>query len=57
MEKLLALSLAEIKPVYYPGETKLVSLDMFKLYHGEDVVTQNPENIDPDRYADDGACD
>ena len=51
---MLALSLAEIKPVYYPGETKLVSLDVLKLYRGEDVVRQNPEDIDPDRYTDDG---
>ena len=54
VEKLLAPSLAEIKPVYYPGERKLVSLDVLKLYCGEDVVRQNPEDIDPDRYADDG---
>ena len=54
VEKLLAPSLAEIKPVYYPGETKLVSLDVLKLYRGEDVVRQNPEDIDPDRYADNG---
>ena len=54
MEKLLALSLVEIKPVYYPGEMKLVSLDVLKLYRGEDVVRQNPEDIDPDRYADNG---
>ena len=54
VEKLLAPSLVEIKPVYYPGETKLVSLDVLKLYRGEDVVRQNPEDIDPDRYGDDG---
>ena len=28
VSKLIAPSLAEIKPVYYPGEEKLVSLDM-----------------------------
>ena len=27
---------------------------MLKLYHGEDIVRQNPEDIDLDRYADDG---
>ena len=35
--KLIALSLTEIKPVYYPGEEKLVSLDVLKLYCGEDI--------------------
>ena len=45
---LIALSLAEIKPVYYPGEEKLVSLDMLKLYRGEDVVRQEPADVDPD---------
>ena len=34
--KLIAPALAEIKPVYYPGEEKFVSLDMLKLYRGED---------------------
>ena len=47
VHKLLAPSLAEIKPVYYLGETKLVSLDILKLYQGEDIVRQNPEDIDP----------
>ena len=32
VSKLKAPSLAEIKPVYYPGEEKLVSLDVLKLY-------------------------
>ena len=45
--KLIAPALAEIKPVYYPGEEKLVSLDMLKLYPGEDVIRHNPEDIDP----------
>ena len=31
-----------------------MSLDVVKLYHGEDVVRQNPEDVYPDRYADDG---
>ena len=48
VEKLLAFSLAEIKPVYYPEKIKLVSLDVLKLYRGEDVVRQNPEYLDPD---------
>ena len=46
--KLIAPSLVEITPVYYPGEEKLVSLDVLKLYLGEDVVYQNPEDEDPD---------
>ena len=50
-DKLIALSLAEIRHVYYPGEVKLVSLDVLKLYHGEDVVRQNPDDVDPDQYA------
>ena len=54
VEKLLAPSLAEIKLVYYPGEMKLVSLDTLKLYRGEDVVRQNPEDLDSDRYVEDG---
>ena len=32
VSKLIAPSLAEIKPVYFPGEEKLVSLDVLKLY-------------------------
>ena len=43
-------ALAEIKPVYYLGEEKLVSLDMLKLYCGEDVICQDPEDIDPGRW-------
>ena len=46
--KLIAPALAEIKPVYYPGEEKLESLDVLKLYQGEDIVCQNPEDVDPD---------
>ena len=38
--------------MYYPREEKLVSLDMLKLYHGEDVIRQDPEDIDPDRWLD-----
>ena len=40
VSKLIAQSLAEIKPVYYLGEEKLVSLDVLKLFRGEDVVRQ-----------------
>ena len=54
MEKLIAPSLADIKPAYYPGEVKLVNLDILKLYRGEDVVRQNPDNVDPDHYAEEG---
>ena len=46
--KLIALALAEIKPVYYPKEYTLVSLDVLKLYRREDIICQNPEDIDPD---------
>ena len=48
VSKLIAPSLSEIQPVYYPGEEKLVSLDLLKLYHGEDVVRQEPKDVDPD---------
>ena len=47
---LIAPASAEIKPVYYPGEKKLVSLDLLKLYRGENVIHQDPEDIDPDRW-------
>ena len=40
--------------MYYPGEERLVSLDMLKLYQGEDVIQQNPEDIDLDRWLDEG---
>ena len=50
MDKLIAPSLAEIRPVFYPGEVKLVSLDVLKLYRGEDVVRQNPDDVDSDKY-------
>ena len=49
---MIAPGLAEIKPVYYPGEEKLVSLDVLKLYQGEDLIFQDPEDIDPDRWLD-----
>ena len=54
VSKLVALSLAEIKPVYYPREEKLVSLDVLKLYHGEDVVQQEPNDVDPNGWEDKG---
>ena len=50
--RLIAPALAEIKPVYYPGEEKLVTLDVLKLYRGEDMIRQDPEDIDPDRWLD-----
>ena len=46
--------MAEIKPVYYPEEEKLVSLDVLKLYRGEDVVRQEPDDVDPDGWIDEG---
>ena len=53
--QLIAPSLAEIKLVYYyPGEEKLVSLDVLKLYRWKDVVRQEPVDVDPDRWADKG---
>ena len=54
VSKLIAQSLGEIKPVYYPGEEKIVSLDVLKLYCGEDVVRQAPSDIDPDLWTDKG---
>ena len=51
---MIAPALAKIKPVYYPGEEKLVSLDGLKIYLGEDVVRQEPEDIDPVRTLDKG---
>ena len=52
--KLIAPALAEIKPVYYPGEERLVSLDVLKLYQGEDVIRQNLEDIDSDKWLEEG---
>ena len=49
VSRLIAPALAEIKPVYYPREEKLVSLGVLKLYLGEDVICQDPEDIDSDR--------
>ena len=40
--------------VYYPGEEKLVSLDVLKLYRGEDVVPQEPDDVDPDGWVEEG---
>ena len=36
--KLIAPPLAEIKPVYFLGEERLESLDVLKMYRGEDVI-------------------
>ena len=46
VSKLIAPALGEIKPVYYSRVEKLVSLDMLKLYSGEDMIRQDPEDID-----------
>ena len=43
--KLIAPALAEIKMVFYPVEERLVSLEVLKLYWGEDVICQNPEEL------------
>ena len=40
--------------MYYPREEKLVSLDVLKLYQGEDLDCQNPEDVDPDCWLDGG---
>ena len=48
--RLIAPALGEIKPVYYPGEEKLVSLDVLKLYHEKNGIRPDPENIDPDQW-------
>ena len=32
----------------------MVSLDVLKLFRGEDVVRQEPADIDPDRWVDEG---
>ena len=45
VSRLIAPALAEIKQVYFPGEEKLVSLDVLKLYRGEDRIRQDPEDI------------
>ena len=46
---LIAPALAEIKPVYFTGEERLVSLDLLKLYRGEDMICKNSKEVDPDR--------
>ena len=46
--KLIAQALAEIKPVYYPGKERLVSLDILKRFRGEDLIRQNPIDKDLD---------
>ena len=39
--KLIAPALADLKPMYYPGEDRLVSLNVLKLYLGDYVVRQS----------------
>ena len=31
-----------------------MNLDLLKLYRGEDLVRQNPNDVDPDQYAEEG---
>ena len=38
--------------MYYTRAEKLVSLDVLKLYCGEDVIFQDPENMDPGQWLD-----
>ena len=52
--KVMVPALVEIKLVYYPGEEKLVSLDVLKLYRGEDVVPHHPEDVDLNWWLDEG---
>ena len=52
--KILVPALTEIKSVYYHGEEKLVSLDVLKLYQGEDAVHQNLKDVDLDQWLDEG---
>ena len=52
MIKIIAPAFAEIKSVYYPGEERVVSLDVLKLYRGEDLIRQNPEDVDPEGWLD-----
>ena len=54
MIKIIVPALGEIKPVYYSGEEKLVSLDVLKLYQGENVIHHNPKDLDSDRWLDEG---
>ena len=46
VSRLIAPALVGIKLVYFPGEEKLVSLDVLKLYCGKDMIRQDPEDID-----------
>ena len=40
--------------MYYHKGERLVSLDVLKLYRGEDVISQNPNDIDPNQWLDEG---
>ena len=50
--KPIAPALLEIKPVNYPGEERLASIDIMKLYWVEDVIRQNPEDVVSDQWLD-----
>ena len=52
VSRLIAPALTEIKPVYCPREKKLVSLDVLKLYCGENLICQSPEDIDTEWWLD-----
>ena len=54
VSRLIAPVLAEIKPVYYPREEKFVSQDVLKLYRGEEVICQDPEDRDPNGWLNEG---
>ena len=54
VSRLIAPALMEIKLVYYPREEKLVSLDVMKLYRGEDVICLYSEDKHPDQWLDEG---
>ena len=40
--------------MYHSGGEKLVSLDVLKLYVGEDVICQDPKDIEPNQWLEEG---
>ena len=54
VSRFIASALGKIKPVYYPGEEKLVSLDVLKLCLWEDMICHDSEDVDPDQWLDKG---